>query len=470
MADEIDFGTESYRHDSLPVSAQRLVNAYVEAQPHGAKSRKILRGCPGIADFATLGHGPIRAGLVMNTTAYFVSGDNLYSVDSSGVGTLLGAGIPGEDVVSMDGTGAEVVITQGDTAYSYVLATNDFSQITDSDFNPASTVTVINNIFAFDEVDSNRFQISDILDGRTYLGDFASAESNPDYVIAVKNRNGVLVVFGQTTTEFWDHTGASDFPFTRYKGGTIDRGLRGPYAFTAEDESLFLLSNDLVFYQLVGQQKRRISTHALEQTWQKYGTTADAYCFSVPIEGHKFIYLVFPSENATFGFDIATQRWHERVSYDSGGNEVKWRASCCVSAYDKVLVGDANSGKIGILDPNVYTEFGDPIITSVTMPPIYQGGKLITIPTLEIDMETGVGLLSGQGSDPEVMLNISKDGGRTFPGPELIRALGGRGEHLTRLRWDRLGSARQWVFKVSVSDPVKRVITGARCPDIEIEV
>ena len=79
---------------------------------------------------------------------------------------------------------------------------------------------------------------------------------------------------------------------------------------------------------------------------------------------------------------------------------------------------------------------------------------------LFIDMETGVGLASGQGSDPQAMLTVSRDGGRTF-GNELWTTIGAVGAYTARVVWRRLGLARDWVFRVRITDPVKRVITFA---------
>lgn len=75
------------------------------------------------------------------------------------------------------------------------------------------------------------------------------------------------------------------------------------------------------------------------------------------------------------------------------------------------------------------------------------------ISRLEIEMQRGVGLITGQGSDPQVMLSISRDGGMTF-GPEVWMTPGKIGEYLTRIYTTRLGRSRDWVFKLVVTDPV----------------
>ena len=63
-----------------------------------------------------------------------------------------------------------------------------------------------------------------------------------------------------------------------------------------------------------------------------------------------------------------------------------------------------------------------------------------------------------QGTNPQCYLQISRDGGHTW-GEYLQTELGRRGEFNSRAEWRRLGQARDWVFKIRVSDPVKFVLT-----------
>ncbi len=57
-----------------------------------------------------------------------------------------------------------------------------------------------------------------------------------------------------------------------------------------------------------------------------------------------------------------------------------------------------------------------------------------------------------------IMLSSSKDNGRTWSAERWI-GLGPIGTYLTRVIWRRFGSARDYVFKIRMSDPVKFVIT-----------
>src|SRR4029077_13269782 len=112
--------------------------------------------------------------------------------------------------------------------------------------------------------------------------------------------------------ETWYDSGAVNFPFQRIDGATIERGLVAPYAVVKEDNSVFFLADDLVFYRLDGVIPRRVSTHALEQAWRAFGTVTDAFCFSMTLDGHKMVVLTFPSGSRTFVYDIASGLWHRR--------------------------------------------------------------------------------------------------------------------------------------------------------------
>lgn len=72
---------------------------------------------------------------------------------------------------------------------------------------------------------------------------------------------------------------------------------------------------------------------------------------------------------------------------------------------------------------------------------------------LQIDLQAGVGLSSGQGEDPLLMLRYSDDGGHTWS--DIITVSAGRqGKTRARAMFRRLGRSRDRVFEVSVSDPV----------------
>jgi hypothetical protein len=73
---------------------------------------------------------------------------------------------------------------------------------------------------------------------------------------------------------------------------------------------------------------------------------------------------------------------------------------------------------------------------------------------LQLDLEAGKGLTSGQGMDPQLMLQWSDDGGRTWSSEHWVGA-GQLGQYKWRAIWRRLGRSRNRVFRVVQSDPTK---------------
>lgn len=195
-------------------------------------------------------------------------------------------------------------------------------QITAPDFLPANTVIYFDNYFITDRNGTNEWAISGLGDGTQWSGlDVAQAQANADLVLAVVNYHEQLLIFGQKTVEVWYDSGAANFPFQRYDGAFIQRGLAAPLALVQEDNTVFWLGEDGLFYRLEGYKPMRISTFAMEHAWAQYDTISNATAFVITIEGHKFIFLTFPDGPATWCYDISSgieePLWHERESWGS---------------------------------------------------------------------------------------------------------------------------------------------------------
>jgi hypothetical protein len=458
----IPFATNSYPSASRPLSAQRVVNMFVETEGPDKKAPRPVFGAPGLTRFSQIGAGPIRGMWVMADQLFGVSGTELYTIDTNGNGILLGGNIAGNANVSMSDNGKQLCIVNSAKGFIWSQAAG-YQPITSSNFYPASTVTFFDDVFVFDKLGTNQIFISGILDGTAYNGaDFASAEVKPATVLAVLNNHETLLIFTKKIIESWYDAGATNFPFQRYDGGTIERGLGASHSVVEEDNSVFFLGNDGIYYRLDFPIPKRVSTHGTEFAWSKYATTSDATAFSYTYNGHKFINLTFPSGPATWVFDIATNEWHERESIDANYNSLKrWRGNCFANAYGRLLVGDAFSNTIAFLDPDTYTELGVPMIGSCVAPPIHSDRKRVFMSRYELDVEAGVGLTTGQGSDPQIMLDWSDDGGHTWSGVQQWSSLGRIGEYRHRMRWLRKGQARERIIRATMSDPVKRTILAA---------
>lgn len=465
---KIRFGTNSYRADALPISAQRCVNAYAEQQPGDARTDVAVFGCPGIVSFATCGTGPVRGTREMGGVLYVVSGGTLYSVSSTGTATAVGGTITGTGKVKMDDNGTQLIIVNGVNGYIYTVS-GGFQLIVDLNFLPAYTVAYIDSFFALEHAGTNAYFLSDSLDGMSYDGlKTASAEWKSDNLVAVCNHQERLHLFGAKSTEVHQNTGSAGVPFQRNKGQGFERGIIGPHALSTDEGSIYFLSDNRVTYKLGGGLSV-ISHSALDRYYQTFTTISDAFSMTWSWDGHRFVAFTFPTQNLTMCFDSKTNLWHEKVSWDEFGNSLgRWRINEVCEVYGKVIVGDQFSGRLGYMSDSVYTEFDNTMPMEIVSPPLHADGGRVSMPWLQVDMETGVGLPSGQGSDPQVMLSISDDGGYSFESPELWSSFGEVGSRRTEVRWAQLGSfINQRVLKLTITDPVRRRIMGANCADLK---
>ena len=127
-----------------------------------------------------------------------------------------------------------------------------------------------------------------------------------------------------------------------------------------------------------------------------------------------------------------------------------------VTAYNRVIVGDSQDGRLGIIEPDVYTEYEQEIIRTVTTQPFADQGNVLTVSQLELTVESGVGDFITR--DPLIRLAVSRDG-KTFDN-EIPLSMGRVGDYNQRLIWRKaVGRVSRFVvFKFIMSDPVKPVI------------
>lgn len=453
---QIQFGREAYKSRSRFLNGERLVNMYLEEAPSGSKNATVVYGTAGLKLFDTIGSDPVYGHHLMGDFLYVVSGNTVYKVGQFGEATSLGTIGSVNDNVIMDNNGTQVIINKEDGA-SYVATTSTLTQITDSDYQSSSSVAVLDGYAIFTKLNSNEYFISSLNDATAFDAlDRSEAKSKPDNLVRAYVHQDSLWLFKETNTEVHRNTGNSDFPFEIISGATIDRGCAAKRSVVSEDNTIFWLGDDLVVYRADGYTPKRISTHAIEGDIASYNTTSDAEAFVYTEHGHKFLVLTFPTAKRTWVYDIATGLWHQRQSFE----KERWRCTGLVKAFGKNITGDFETGLLYEIDLDTYTENGSTIQRIVTSPPIWNDTKRMVFHKLRIDFDPGVGLISGQGSDPQAMLRFSNDGGGTWSN-EIWKDIGQMGEYKTRAVWRRLGQARQRIFEVTVSDQVKVAITGA---------
>jgi hypothetical protein len=449
----ISLPLHSYGLRAAQASTSRLLNCHIEQLPPDAKTPAVLVRSPGLASWGTVGTGPIEGTHTDHGLLYVVSGGGFYSVTSGAVATLRGA-VGSSTEIDMESNTASVVIVSPPLAYHWTPST--FAQITDSDFTSrgAGDVEFQGGRFLFREPSTGRFFGSDVNSATAYDAlSFATAESSSDALVGLKVDHEEVFLAGEKTCEFWFNNGGSGFPYERMSNGVLELGCVNGKTIAKLDNSIFWVASDYSVRRLDGFTPVRVSTHAVEQ-WLRTVTLASLRGYSFTLEGHLF-YMLRATEGAFF-FDVTTQFWHERGTY----GQPSWNWSNPIAFAGKVLVGSTTSNVIAELSPTTFADIGDTQRMEWVYQPFYAEGKRIFHDKIELTLDVGVGLTSGQGSAPEVMLDISDDAGRTWQAlPN--RSIGALGKYATKVTWHGLGSAYQRVYRFAISDPVKVAVTDA---------
>lgn len=442
----------SYQLRSRPASSSRIVNCFPEPLPPGAKSPFALVRTPGIGTWATVGTGPIYAMHKGLGYLWVVSGSKLYRVDTNRVVTEIGSvGLASR--IDIDHNTTTIVVVNQPNAYYYDTTTSTFAQITDTDFTSrgASDVEFLDNFLLFIEPDSGRFFCTDVGSATSFDSlNFATAEGAPDDLIGIKVDHRQALLGGEDTIEIWELRGGSGFPFRRAANGFVEIGVANGATMAKQDQSVFWLAPDNTVRRLDGLTPVRISHAGIEQALGAV-TIGSGRGYAYSQEGHLFYVLQFPER--TFVYDATLKDWHERQSY----GYPYWLAWSHAQFGGQELVGDVSSNRIGYLSPIIFQDWDSIQRMEWTYQPVYAAGNAAFHDKLEIIAETGVGLISGQGSDPQMMMDVSDDGGRTFDALPTM-SMGAMGAYGTTIEWGQLGSSYDRVYRGAVSDPVKTVI------------
>lgn len=454
----------TYQQHSLPFDAQRSINLFPILDQMG-KEVAALYSVPGKSLFSTAGTGPIRGCFAsQNARAFVVSGNTFYEISSDGTATSRGTINTSVGHVTIEESGTQLFICDGADGYTFTYSSNTFAQVTDGDFPSAGMVTYLDGYFIVNQNNTGKFYISALNDGTAWDAlDFATAESSPDNLIATVNAVGQLWLFGSETTEIWTNTRDS-FPFRRVSGAKLQVGILSPFSAIEIDNSVVWVSRDKfgqgIVYKAQGFSPVRISTTPIERLIQQATDPDNITAHAYQEDGNTFYVLTGGGLATTLVYDFMTQQWHERAYLNIQGNFETDIASSYMYAFNKTLVGDRRNGNIYELSMDYYSDGGEELCRERIFTHLSDEGQRIRYNSLEIGFETGVGLTTGQGSDPTVSLSLSKDGARTWidAGSATIGAIG---EYQTKVAFRRLGIAEQMTFKIRITDPVKIAITGA---------
>ena len=407
------------------------------------------------------------------TGAGAMAGDSV-SVQSSGQTLLDGESVTIADTTSYNGTftiynslvnSFQINDTFVATETGTWATSASVVQITDDNFPSVSSVTFQSSFFVWSITNTGQFQLSPLNNG---LGpydalDRFTAEYNPDDLVAVFSDHDDLLLMGKDTIEPWYNSGDVDAPFVRNQGTVMEVGLLARDSVQKVDNSVIWLGNSgerggVTVWRAAGYTPTRISTHALETEWERVSAANLALATAIPFrhEGHEFYVLTIPT-SGTFVYDASTSLWYEWERRDKTTFDVVG----FTDSFGLKIFGSATEGKLFTANVDVYTDDGELVIREGQAAVLAsEDNNIMTHDFLRIDIETGVGLTTGQGSEPIISLQWADEDGISFNNLK-ERSLGKIGVRRKRVYWRRLGQARSRTYKFRTSDPVKTAILGA---------
>lgn len=462
---------------STNLNDNRCVNLFAEiVETKDGKDVGALYGCPGLDLLGTIGTGPIRGDyLASNGILYVVSGNGLYSVNNSWVGTKLGTVNNGSNPVIMVDNGKQLLVVDGTNAWCLVFLTGGFTNPVASLGISTLALTYQDGFAVLNSTGTNQFYQSNLNDFTIFNAlNFSSADSTPDKIIAMYDLHREIWIFKQNRTEVWVNAGTVGFSFQRLQGIQIPQGCISPYSVSRIGDSICWLGSDEqgsgVVYFTEGYKAVRISTHSIEFALSQYSTLSDAVGYSYQDTGHFFYVLTFPSGNQTFVYDSATGLWHERAAFSNGALS-RHISNCHAFAYGKHVIGDFQSGNLYAFNNNTFSDNGAVrkwLRSWRAFPPNNPAFQPMRFNSLEIDCQTGINI--PDGSNPQFMLRWSDDGGHNWSN-QIFKDGNTPGSTGSRVIFQRLGQTKRGngydrIFELSGTDPVPVVLIGA---DIDME-
>jgi hypothetical protein len=500
-----EFVGSSYRTQARTADSEHTINWYFERmESPGATSRSALYPTPGVQKISSsLTTTTGRAHFSEAGREWAVIGDTVYEVSQFGLLTSRGTVTIDEypATISSNGDGGgQLFITSGANGYILDKTTHTFTQVAALNGKAAMGKYLDGYFIAFNRENST-FYLSSLLDGLTWVPgtNFAQRSLASDPWVSVNVNGRYEWLLGSETSEVWYNAGSSSFPFAPHPSGLIHYGCAAPFSVAVGEGTIFWLaaskSGDGKVVRATGFTPEVISDFPLEYAINGYDRIDDAVADIYSDNGHTFYMLTFPTEDITWTYDVQSGRWTQRGTWISEESRFSaWRPRWHAMAFGEHRMLDAESGAVYRMAVNLGLDVDRRPIRRVRvcpaleheMQPIFYAG-------LEIDLEPGLGLppnivaddpMSGlteseglalglipgtdfavvqttqQGWNPQIMLRISNDGGKSY-GAEMMRSAGKEGEYLARVRWNKLGRARRRVFEVSVSDPIPWRVVNA---------
>lgn len=312
------------------------------------------------------------------------------------------------------------------------------------------------------EKDSFEYMFLDAYGRQQYL----NAETSADNIRAIAAVGANLMLFGTKTVEIWQR-GSGEYETWQRQSYTTNasNGLQAPYSIATCGSNLYYLGSGESYAKGIlmvsGQNYTKVS-----ETWlddKLLGETGDsAYGFAYAVGNHNFYVLQLDNLRETWVYDTETGEWHQRVSrVQATGEETRWRPAALVWFRGSFYAFCNDGCEYRHSDGYYWEDFAD--TGRLPMTRHRQGAVIVdeNRPFIlnEVAIECNVGTWDDYSLQPDLLLQVSKDGGNTFGNVRSCR-LGRTGNYSHRVRFHSLGYNRLCVLRVTYSHPTPLELTS----------
>ena len=352
---EIPFNSKPYQNVSgvsNTLAGERYVNGILVPRDSGGF---IGKRRPGLTLFKDIGSSAAIDGVywwAKRGILIVVSGGNVYKItDDSGTLVSLGgvslqsgtrvifaeASYSGVDYIFMC-NGSQIAYTNGTAAPAFI---SDADAPTNCTF-----VSFIDQYLVANDTSNDKFYYSEVGNPFSWSNlDFATAESNFDKstLLLIKNRN--IIIFGESSIEFWYNDGVT--PFSRRNDIFVNEGTFAAYSAVDTSRGIFFLNNnrEVMLLSSTGS-VQKVST-PFDATIQGLSETDDAFGDDYIVGGKGFYVLTFPTAEKTYVYDYINDYWAE-WAYWSGSDFARYLGNSYTYAaeWNLHIVGDYNDDKV----------------------------------------------------------------------------------------------------------------------------
>jgi len=427
-----DFRT-SYPVNMIPVPKQNGI------------SNGFLRPADGLVANGT-GPGTDRGGVNWNGICYRVMGSKLVTVAENGDVTILGDVGDDGGLVTIDYDFNLLGIASNNNLFFWNPLTSTLTQNTDPDLGIVLDTVWVDGYWMTTD---GEFLVVTELNNPLAVNPlkYGSSEIDPDPVVGLLKLRNEIYALNRNTIEVFDNVGGDLFPFQRIEGAQIEKGVIGTHACCVFMETIAFLGSGFNeapgVYMGANANATKISTQEIDEILLSF---TEEQLIDVKLEArnnkaHQLLYVHLPDRTIVFDAqgtsELGTPIWFTLSSSISGFS--RYLAQNLVWCYDKWLIGDPSSNRVGYLVDDISSHYGQTVRWDFGTSIVYNEGRGGIFLNLELVSLTGSVAF---GENPTISTSYSVDG-QNWSQPKFINA-GRTGQRAKRLVWFQQGWMRNW--------------------------